>query len=133
MSDCIKLSKYNINQKLWRNWIICNKNQNKWFFKRSINELDSALIKLNFVFLKIISKLCCCVCSKHDFYPFVLNKQWRIRHLSRKFDIFFNFVFESFKRKIAVFIFPYLIYNSTNEPGWQCFHWEKLLELHIRY
>ena len=125
-SACIKLSnqritKYNIHQQLPKNWILCNKNQKnkKKFARHNINELDSALRKLTLVLLKILSKKCFCFCSKHDFYFFILNKQSKIRHLSRKFDLFFNFIFESFKRKITVFTFPYLIYNGTNEPSWQ--------------
>ena len=53
--------------------------------------------------------------------------------LSKKYDLFFNFIFESFKHKVVVFIFPHLIYNSTNEPGWQCLHWENLLESYVWY
>ena len=40
---------------------------------------------------------------------------------SEKIDHFF-FVVESFKCKIVAFIFPYLICNSTNDPGRQCLH-----------
>ena len=54
----------------------------------------------------IFSKKCFCACCKYDFYPFILKKQWRIRHLSNKFDPFFTFFFESFKSKI----FTHLIY-----------------------
>ena len=50
------------------------------------------LVKPNI--LVIFGKKCFYVCSKHEFYPFTLNKQWRIWHLSRKFDLFFNFFFE---------------------------------------
>ena len=38
--------------------------------------------------------------------------------LIKEVDLFFNFVSESFKHKIAVFIFPYLKCNGMNDPGW---------------
>ena len=59
MSDCIKLSyqritKYNINQQLLKNWIIFNKNQiKKKIVEGSLNELASALRKLTFILLEI--------------------------------------------------------------------------------
>ena len=49
------------------------------------------------------------------FWPLILI-QWRIGYLSRKFDLSFNFLFESFKHN-TVFILLYLMYNSTNQPG----------------
>ena len=41
--------------------------------------------------------------AKTGNYPLILNKQWRIRLVSRKFGLFFNFFFE--------------IKHSTNKPG----------------
>ena len=104
-----------------RNWIFCNNNQkkinkNKKNVKDCLNELASALRKLTFwkyLFKQVkqnisamFGKQCYCVCSKCEVYSFILNKQWRIRHLSRKFDVFFNLFFE--------------IKHSTNEPSSVC-------------
>ena len=89
----------------WENWLLS-------FWKCLFKQVKSNI-------LAIFDKQHFCVYSKHEFYPFFLNKQWRIWHLSRKFDLFLNFFFE--------------IKNSPNEPGRQFLCWENLLESYVQY
>ena len=49
----------------------------------------------------------------------------------RHFDLFLNFIFESFKHKIAVVIFPYLIYNTVQMSQFDSFCAEKTYLSHM--